>query len=45
VLGSIRPDTLHIILAVVFLASLLWLLASPVWRGSAKIPITKSRRD
>jgi len=41
VLGSIKPETLHIGLAVIFLVSLLWLLASPAWRASAKRPTAK----
>ncbi len=41
VLSSTTPETLHIILAVAYLASLLWLLTSPVWRGSMKPPAGK----
>ncbi|MDP7547635.1 MAG: MFS transporter [Alphaproteobacteria bacterium] len=33
-LASTSPETLHIFIAAAFLASLLWLLASPAWRAS-----------
>ncbi len=32
VLGLVTPETLHLILAGIFLVSLLWLLGSPSWR-------------
>ena len=36
VLGSTKPETLHLILAAVFLVSLLWLLSWPNWRAPKK---------
>ncbi|MBT7757535.1 MAG: hypothetical protein HN732_09430 [Rhodospirillaceae bacterium] len=35
-LASTTPEILHIFIAAAFLASLLWLLASPAWRASKK---------
>ncbi len=32
VLGLMRPETIHLVLAAIFLCSLLWLVASPAWR-------------
>jgi len=31
-LGFMRPETIHLILAAIFLCSLLWLVTSPAWR-------------
>ncbi len=35
VLGQVTPESLHLILAAIFAASLLWLMASPSWRRGA----------
>ncbi|MBT3533268.1 MAG: MFS transporter [Rhodospirillaceae bacterium] len=41
VLGFVTPEDMHLLLCAVFLATLLWLMASPVWRQGAKSTVAE----
>jgi MFS family permease len=43
VLGVTTPETLHLLLGAVFFATLLWLMASPTWRRSAKPTVVQPK--